>query len=84
MVKLCVESLRQAHEVIHEVWPTCTLFVQPFTQPRSQGLSSYRKTKDPGNEVAFNLRDDRFHAGIPAFSRQNTFELINMLFAFHR
>ena len=31
IVKQCVESLRQAHEVIHKVRATSTLFVQPFT-----------------------------------------------------
>ena len=31
IVKHCVESLCQAHEVIHEVWPTCTLFVKLST-----------------------------------------------------
>ena len=33
--------------------------------------------------TAFYFRDDRFLLQIPIFARQNTFELINILFAFH-
>ena len=60
--KYCVESLRQAHEVIHEAG----LLV----------LHTFR--------AAFYFRDDRFHSQITEFPRNNTFELINVLLAFHR
>ena len=41
IVKHCVESLRQALEVIHEVWTTCTLFVQPFNLAMTDSSHDY-------------------------------------------